>query len=190
MTEFSGNSSHTDHFKLLKEDGTSVLVGARNIIYNLSLPDLQEYTEQVNWKKYFFQKQMLKNLPFYNDNNRPVIVVLVVIILIQQHKSVISLVALKLMNLLIVVKVFLHLAARQTPTYLLFSILPLTVTLSSNTINTWHFRDQATRPCSFEKNIICNNLENCSKRTLQKWECDTFDLANSHFMELIALQWL
>lgn len=54
MTEFNGNSSHTDHFKLLKEDGTSVLVGARNIIYNLSLPDLQEYTEQVNMGKYFF----------------------------------------------------------------------------------------------------------------------------------------
>ena len=47
VTEFHGNSSHTDHFKLLKEDGTSVLVGARNIIYNLSLPDLQEYTDQV-----------------------------------------------------------------------------------------------------------------------------------------------
>lgn len=50
VTEFNGNSSHTDHFKLLKEDGTSVLVGARNIIYNLSLPDLQEYTEQrIHW---------------------------------------------------------------------------------------------------------------------------------------------
>jgi len=50
VTEFYGNSSHTDHFKLLKEDGTSVLVGARNIIYNLSLPDLQEYTEQrIHW---------------------------------------------------------------------------------------------------------------------------------------------
>ena len=51
VTEFHGNSSHTDHFKLLKEDGTSVLVGARNIIYNLSLPDLQEYSDQVhfNW---------------------------------------------------------------------------------------------------------------------------------------------
>ena len=48
VTEFHGNSSHTDHFKLLKEDGTSVLVGARNIIYNLSLPDLQEYTDQVS----------------------------------------------------------------------------------------------------------------------------------------------
>ena len=53
MTEFYGNSSHTDHFKLLKEDGTSVLVGARNIIYNLSLPDLQEYTEQVMIRFFF-----------------------------------------------------------------------------------------------------------------------------------------
>ena len=50
VTEFHGNSSHTDHFKLLKEDGTSVLVGARNIIYNLSLPDLQEYSDQVGSK--------------------------------------------------------------------------------------------------------------------------------------------
>lgn len=48
VTEFHGNSSHTDHFKLLREDGTSVLVGARNIIYNLSLPDLLEYTDQVD----------------------------------------------------------------------------------------------------------------------------------------------
>ena len=47
VTSFHGNTSVTDHFKLLKEDGSSVLVGARNIIYNLSLPDLQEYTEQV-----------------------------------------------------------------------------------------------------------------------------------------------
>ena len=47
LTEFSGNGSHTDHFKLLREDGTSVLVGARNIIYNLSLPDLLEYSDQV-----------------------------------------------------------------------------------------------------------------------------------------------
>ena len=58
VTEFHGNSSHTDHFKLLKEDGTSVLVGARNIIYNLSLPDLQEYTEQVRGNKYFFRKKL------------------------------------------------------------------------------------------------------------------------------------
>ena len=48
--EFHGNSSHTDHFKLLKEDGSSVLVGARNVIYNLSLPNLQEFTEEVSQK--------------------------------------------------------------------------------------------------------------------------------------------
>ena len=47
LSEFQGNNSHTDHFKLLKEDGTSVLVGARNVIYNLSLPNLIEYTEEV-----------------------------------------------------------------------------------------------------------------------------------------------
>ena len=47
LSEFHGNNSHTDHFKLLKEDGTSVLVGARNVIYNLSLPNLIEYTEEV-----------------------------------------------------------------------------------------------------------------------------------------------
>lgn len=48
--EFHGNSSHTDHFKLLKEDGSSVLVGARNLIYNLSLPDLMEFQEErINW---------------------------------------------------------------------------------------------------------------------------------------------
>ena len=46
--EFHGNSTHTDHFKLLKEDGSSVLVGARNVIYNLSLPNLLEFTEEVS----------------------------------------------------------------------------------------------------------------------------------------------
>jgi semaphorin 6 len=50
LAEFHGNSSHTDHFKLLKEDGTSVLVGARNVIYNLSLPNLVEFTnERIYW---------------------------------------------------------------------------------------------------------------------------------------------
>ena len=48
VTEFHGNSSHIDHFKLLKEDGSSVLVGARNVIYNLSLPNLLEFTEEVS----------------------------------------------------------------------------------------------------------------------------------------------
>jgi len=50
FSQFHGNSTHTDHFKLLKEDGTSVLVGARNIIYNLSLPDLAEFPkERIHW---------------------------------------------------------------------------------------------------------------------------------------------
>jgi len=50
FSEFYGNSSHIDHFKLLKEDGSSVLVGARNVIYNLSLPNLVEFKEErIDW---------------------------------------------------------------------------------------------------------------------------------------------
>lgn len=50
FSEFHGNSSHIDHFKLLKEDGSSVLVGARNVIYNLSLPNLVEFSEErIDW---------------------------------------------------------------------------------------------------------------------------------------------
>lgn len=50
FSEFRGNSSHIDHFKLLKEDGSSVLVGARNVIYNLSLPNLVEFREErIDW---------------------------------------------------------------------------------------------------------------------------------------------
>ena len=65
VTEFHGNSSHIDHFKLLKEDGTSVLVGARNIIYNLSLPDLLEYTDQVIQTSLAkgWQRKFVLNLP-------------------------------------------------------------------------------------------------------------------------------
>ena len=44
---FLGNSTHVDYFKLLRKDGSSLLIGARNVIYNLSLPDLKENTEQV-----------------------------------------------------------------------------------------------------------------------------------------------
>ena len=44
---FKGNETHRDYFKLLREDSGSVLVGARNIIYNLSLPDLREHIEEV-----------------------------------------------------------------------------------------------------------------------------------------------
>ena len=34
--------------KLLRKDGQSLLIGARNVIYNISLPSLQENVEQVN----------------------------------------------------------------------------------------------------------------------------------------------
>lgn len=44
---FLGNSTHVDYFKLLRKDGSSLLIGARNVIYNLSLPDLKENIEQV-----------------------------------------------------------------------------------------------------------------------------------------------
>ena len=37
---FVGNTTHSDHFKLLREDGSSLLIGARNVVYNLTLADL------------------------------------------------------------------------------------------------------------------------------------------------------
>ena len=45
--EFYGNSSDKNHFKFLREDDRFVLIGARNVIYNLSLPGLEEFEEQV-----------------------------------------------------------------------------------------------------------------------------------------------
>ena len=44
---FFGNHTHADYFKLLKKDGQSLLIGARNVIYNISLPYLTENVEQV-----------------------------------------------------------------------------------------------------------------------------------------------
>ncbi|XP_052121015.1 semaphorin-1A-like isoform X2 [Frankliniella occidentalis] len=44
---FKGNESHRDHFKLLQREGSALLVGARNIVYNISLRDLNEFSEQV-----------------------------------------------------------------------------------------------------------------------------------------------
>jgi hypothetical protein len=41
VKSFLGNQTHSDHFKLLRQDGGSLLIGARNIVYNISLPDLQ-----------------------------------------------------------------------------------------------------------------------------------------------------
>ena len=47
LPQFMGNRTHCDFFKLLKQDGLSVLVGARNMVYNLSLPDLTENQHEV-----------------------------------------------------------------------------------------------------------------------------------------------
>jgi hypothetical protein len=47
LPQFMGNRTHRDYFKLLKQDGLSVLVGARNMVYNLSLPDLTENEHEV-----------------------------------------------------------------------------------------------------------------------------------------------
>ena len=47
---FVGNNTHSDHFKLLREDGNSLLIGARNVVYNLTLSDLTENTEmRISW---------------------------------------------------------------------------------------------------------------------------------------------
>jgi len=47
---FLGNQTHTDHFKLLNQDGSSLLIGARNVVYNISLTDLSENVEQrIEW---------------------------------------------------------------------------------------------------------------------------------------------
>ncbi|XP_071446030.1 semaphorin-1A-like isoform X2 [Hetaerina americana] len=46
VQRFLGNQSHKDHFKLLEKDQKSLLVGARNIVYNISLYDLTEFTDQ------------------------------------------------------------------------------------------------------------------------------------------------
>ena len=42
VQRFLGNETDSDHFKLLEQDGDSVLVGATNIVYNISLATLQE----------------------------------------------------------------------------------------------------------------------------------------------------
>lgn len=47
VRSFLGNQTHKDHFKLLQSDGISLLIGARNVIYNLSIFDLTENIDQV-----------------------------------------------------------------------------------------------------------------------------------------------
>ncbi|XP_051164916.1 semaphorin-1A-like isoform X2 [Leptopilina boulardi] len=47
---FLGNESHVEHFKLLERAATFILIGARNIIYNISLHDLTEIVDQrLEW---------------------------------------------------------------------------------------------------------------------------------------------
>ncbi|GAB1869784.1 Sema domain-containing protein [Camponotus japonicus] len=47
---FLGNESHVEHFKLLDRAATSILIGARNAIYNVSLHDLTEIVDQrLQW---------------------------------------------------------------------------------------------------------------------------------------------
>lgn len=48
VKNFMGNQTHQDHFKLLQSDGVSLLIGARNVVYNLSLSDLSENVQQVS----------------------------------------------------------------------------------------------------------------------------------------------
>jgi semaphorin 6 len=47
---FVCNKSYKNHFKLLEKDQNSLLVGARNTVYNISLRDLSEFREQrIEW---------------------------------------------------------------------------------------------------------------------------------------------
>jgi len=47
---FLGNQTHSDHFKLLRQDGSSLLIGARNVVYNISLNGLKENQQQrITW---------------------------------------------------------------------------------------------------------------------------------------------
>ncbi|KAG8198673.1 hypothetical protein JTE90_015501 [Oedothorax gibbosus] len=48
LQRFLGNESHSDYFKLLEQDADSLLVGARNIVYNISLSTLQEQ-KRLEW---------------------------------------------------------------------------------------------------------------------------------------------
>ena len=60
---FHGNSSEENYFKFLHQDGTYVLIGARNVIYNLSLSRLTEAEEKVRQttKSLFGLQKLAKN---------------------------------------------------------------------------------------------------------------------------------
>jgi len=56
---FLGNQTHRDHFKLLRSDGVSLLIGARNVVYNLSLADLKENVDQrITWPSRQSEREM------------------------------------------------------------------------------------------------------------------------------------
>ena len=46
---FSGDKSNANFFKILGSDETSLLIGARNVVYNISLPSLKENIDQVRY---------------------------------------------------------------------------------------------------------------------------------------------
>lgn len=46
IDKFSGNDSYVDYFKLLEMDSESILIGSRNIVYNISLSNLTENRSQ------------------------------------------------------------------------------------------------------------------------------------------------
>ena len=60
---FLGNQTHVDYFKLLRKDGNSLLIGARNMIFNLSLPTLEENVLEVSQFITFMHSQ-LASFPF------------------------------------------------------------------------------------------------------------------------------
>ncbi|XP_029677618.1 semaphorin-1A-like isoform X2 [Formica exsecta] len=56
---FLGNESHVEHFKLLERAATSILIGARNAIYNISLHDLTEIVDQrLQWSSSEAHRQL------------------------------------------------------------------------------------------------------------------------------------
>ena len=48
VMRFHGNTSHRDHFKLLEMNGDFLLVGARNIVYNISIHNMTENPQHVS----------------------------------------------------------------------------------------------------------------------------------------------
>ena len=56
IRRFPGDKSNANFFKILGSDEKSLLIGARNVVYNVSLPSLEENIDQV---RYFFDSTLL-----------------------------------------------------------------------------------------------------------------------------------